>query len=1105
MTDRDPSRTQRDVAPAVAAELAVAGFEDAHEIGRGGFGVVYRCAQPALDRTVAIKVLTGDLDDDSRARFLREQQAMGRMTGHPQIVGVLHVGTTDSGRPYIVMPYHPQDSLDARIQRDGPLDVAGVLRLGIKMAGALEAAHRLGIVHRDVKPANILLTDYGEPALTDFGIAHIAGGFRTSAGTVTGSPAFTAPEVLKGEPPSPASDVYGLGATLFSALTGHAAFERHSGEQVIAQFLRITTQPVADLREQGIPGDVSAAIEWAMSTDPGDRPASAADFGSELRRLQASHGLAIDEMALPTVPGVHPHDQDSPDAAPPPPGAAAGARSGPLPALPTSAGKLPLELTGFVGRRRELAEIRERLSSSRLVTLTGIGGVGKTRLALRAAAELRRGFGDGVCLVELGGLRDDSVLVDVVAAALGLRNRLVPSATAAAALLEQLVTFLAGRHLLLVLDNCEHVIDAAAELVDTLLRTCAELRVLATSREPLGIGGEAVLHVPPLPVPDPQSQPSLQGMPSYDAVTLFAQRAAAAVPGFEITDDNRETVTQICRQLDGLPLPIELAAARLRVMSAEQIRERITDRYQLLTAGPRGVPSRQQTLRLSVDWSYELCDAREQRLWAHLSIFAGTFDLAAAENVCAGELTPDELLDAIASLVGKSILIREQADAAVRFRMLETLRDYGREKAVRAGQYAALREQHLSWYRTLAMDADSEWIGPDQVGWIARLDREQPNLREAMTFCLTAADDGDTRAGLQIAAALYPFWLARGQLSEGRHWLGRALARHPHTAERVKALYAASLLAAVQGDIPAATALVTEGRALVAESADPVDQARIGHIDGFMALVAGDAAKACRRLQDALAALEARGDDSPVRIGTLQSLGWAYELQGDTARSTTCFEQVLEITESRGESVNRSYALWSMGFAVWRQGDSGEAVRLLERGLRLTRRVDDPFIAATYLDTLAWIASGAHDDERAAILLGAAEALRRATGSTTVLFPHLLVHHEECERRIRDALGERAFTAAHRKGRALTFGDAVAYALRERSEAATPSAGTAPKLTKRERQVADLVAQGLTNKAIATRLMIAQRTAEGHVEHILTKLGFTARAQIAAWVVEHTR
>lgn len=304
MTDVDPHATRRDLVPNIPAELLEAGFDNVEEIGRGGFGVVYRCVQPSLDRAVAVKVLSTDLDRDNLERFLREQRAMGRLSGHPHIVTVLQVGVLAGGRPFIVMPYHAKNSLETLIRRHGPLDWRETLSIGVKLAGALEAAHRVGTLHRDVKPGNILLTDYGEPQLTDFGIARIAGGFETATGVIAGSPAFTAPEVLEGASPTPASDVYSLGATLFCALTGHAAYERRSGERVIAQFLRITSQPIPDLRKQGLPADVAAAIERAMARHPADRPATAADVGEELRDVQRRNGVSVDEMPLPVELGV---------------------------------------------------------------------------------------------------------------------------------------------------------------------------------------------------------------------------------------------------------------------------------------------------------------------------------------------------------------------------------------------------------------------------------------------------------------------------------------------------------------------------------------------------------------------------------------------------------------------------------------------------------------------------------------------------------------------------------------------------------------------------------------------------------------------------------
>ncbi|GAF49268.1 protein kinase domain-containing protein [Rhodococcus wratislaviensis] len=1078
----DPLDTQRYL-PSPAAELAGTGFDDAAEIGRGGFGVVYRCTQAELDRTVAVKVLTVELDEENRARFFREQRAMGRLTGHPNIVNILQVGATDSGLPYIVMPYHPQDSLEARVRNAGPLALDQVLRVGVKMAGAVESAHRLGILHRDVKPANILLTDYGEPELADFGIAHISGGFETVTGAVTGSPAYTAPEVLGGEPPSPAADVYGLGATLFSALTGHAAFERRSGEQVVAQFLRITTQPVPDLREHGIPDDVSDTIARAMSRTPGQRPATAAEFGEELRRLQLDHGFPVDEMALHTAPGA------ASDNAQP----VSGRHRSTGPAPRSATGNLPLELTSFVGRRHELTEAKNLLAGSRLVTLTGIGGVGKTRLAMRVASAVQRDYADGVRLVELGELRDASSLVDAVAGVVGLRDH------SARPLREVLVEFLVPRELLLILDNCEHVVDAVAELAETLLRVCPGLRVLATSREPLGIGGEAVLRVPPLAVPDPERKPSLRGLPKYDAVTLFAERAAAAVPGFALTEDNTHPVSRICHRLDGLPLPIELAAARLRAMSPEQILQRLTDRFTLLTRGNRGAPTRQQTLRLCIDWSFELCTAGEQLVWGRVAVFAGSFELDAADQVCGADLASGELLDTLTSLVEKSILIREESGSVVRFRMLETLREYGYEKLEQTGEDIALRRRHRDWYGALALDAEAEWISARQLDWITRLKREQPNIREALEFSVD--DSPDT--GLRTAAALLLFWTSQGLYSEGRRWLDRLLAQQAcqPTAERIKALYSDSVLAEVQGDLQTGAALVEEVCALAAQTSDPAMHALATYAEGLLALFNDDLARACTHLERAVAEFGTR-EDRKLQIGALHTLGVAYGLLGETERAIECHEHVLAITEACGESLNRSYSLWAMGVAVWRRGDAGRAVRLLEQALQLTRRVHSPRSAASCLETLAWIACERRDAPRAAVLLGAAEELGRSVGSIANVFP-TLVYHEECEQKTRRALGEKGFETARREGQHLGFDAAIAFALHEQQPSiSTLDAGMSVRLTKRERQVADLIAEGLTNQAIADRLVISPRTAQGHVEHILTKLGFTSRTQIAAWVVE---
>ncbi len=994
--DSEPSGTRPNVGLAVAFQLNAAGFDDAEEIGRGGFGTVYRCTQVALDRVVAVKVLTAEFDDN-RERFWREQRAMGRLTGHPNIVGVLQVGETETGYPYLVMQYHRRGSLDARIHKLGPLSLAEVLRLGVKMAGALESAHRLGIVHRDLKPGNILFTDFGEPALTDFGIAHMSGGFKTATGILTGSPAFMAPEIIRGDAPSPASDVYGLGATLFCALTGHAAFERRSGEQAVAQLLRIIKESAPDLREQGIPDDVAAVIESATSRDPQQRPSPLA-LGEQIGEVQARQGFALDEMALRGEPQAD----------------RAGRRAQVTATTRRIPGNLPLELTSFVGRGNELAEAKSALLTSRLVTLTGVGGVGKTRLALRAATEVSADFADGVWLAELGEVRDGALLVDVVATAVGVRDG------SSRPLVQGLVEFFSSRSMLLVLDNCEQVVDSVVKLCETLLRGCPQLRILTTSREALGIGGETVLPISPLACPDADAEPTLGGLPRFDAVALFAERAAATVHGFSLTDDNKATVVRICSRLDGLPLAIELAAARLQVMSPEQILERLADRYALLTKGSRGAPTRQQTLRWSIGWSYDLCTPAEQRLWGRLSVFVGSFELEAAEGICGDDLDPGESIDLISSLVEKSILIRAESKGVVRFRFLETVREYGQQQITKTGEYLEVRRRHRDWYQRLVRSAWSEWASARQAYWIERLEREMSNIREALEFGLSDCAD----AALGIAACQHYFWIVSGRLGEGRRWLDRALAAMPPepTLDRVNALYGAAMLASQQGDLPAMTTRVAEARPLVEQMSDSLAHGLFGVIDGIASLLSGEFDRARSRLEDAVDA----SDDPLVQMPAMTGLGMVFEFRGDSSGARGWRERSIAIGESCGELVHRTYALFTGGVANWCEGNDDRAIEMLKQSLGMAQQVKNSLAVVHCVEVLAWVAD---DPVRAARLMAAAEALSVAAGVSTIAFPNLVVHHEECERRSREALGDKEFKAAYQKGCAMSFADAVAYAL----------------------------------------------------------------------------
>lgn len=762
-------------------------------------------------------------------------------------------------------------------------------------------------------------------------------------------------------------------------------------------------------------------------------------------------------------------------------------------------GNLPLELTSFVGRRSQVSEARRLLSESRLVTLTGLGGVGKTRLALRVAEDSRRGFTDGSWLVELGELRDPALLEQTVISALGIQDR------STRALRAILVDHLRDRRVLLVLDNCEHLMVPVADLTAELLRHCPGLSVLATSREPLGVPGEIVMRVPPMGVPaEPGSPAPPTGTSDGDAVALFEQRAQAALPDFRITEENRADVERICRQLEGLPLPIELAAARLRAMSVDDILRRLDDRFQLLTRGSRTAPNRQQTLKWSIDWGYDLCTPPEQWLWAHLTVFAGSFDLEAVEGVLSGEAVYGDLIDLVTSLVDKSVLIREDADATVRFRMLETLRDYGRG-LLRDEEWMALQRRHRDWYQQMVLGARADWIGPRQLEWMTRLDWEAPNVRSSLEFSLTDPDSvGDA---LCVASALHDYCLPRGRFSEGRYWVERALARAPTTtvgdlgAAVIEAAVTGSLLAALQQDIPAATALAEDARRRADELSDEGARALATYAVGFVAVAGDDLPRGAEHLERAIRTFRA-GDDIVRLVPALYWFAFVIDALGDADRAARVYEEELALTESHGEIMWRAMTMSDYGSALWRWGNRSRGTAMLEDSLGLLRRLGNLFGCAWCFEELAWTAVE-RDPELAAVLMGAADAQFTATGSPMATFGSLVTYHDACMAKARNALGDRAIEKAIDRGRALSLDDAIARALEEQPLDESLASTAAPVvLTRREQQVADLVAQGMTNKAIAERLVISQRTVEGHVEHIREKLGFTSRTQIATWVVQ---
>ena len=759
-------------------------------------------------------------------------------------------------------------------------------------------------------------------------------------------------------------------------------------------------------------------------------------------------------------------------------------------------GNLPADLTSFVGRRHEIADVKHLLSASRLVTLTGMGGVGKTRLALRVAWDVRRGFPDGVWLVELAGLRDPRLVGQTLAASLGLHDRSVDESLA------WLTSVLGGRQMLIVLDNCEHVLDASATLAHALLRAAPSARILATSRQALGIDGEHLMVVPPLSVPEPGRPTSPEGLGNYEAVNLFVERAAAVQPGFRLDPANQAAVAAICRRLEGIPLAVELAATRVRVLTVDELIARLDDRYALLTGGSRAALPRQQTLQSLIDWSFELCSDAERLLWARVSVFAGGFDLAAAERVCSDDaIRAEDVWDLVTRLVDKSIVVVSDGVAKLSYQLSETLREYGRDRLAELGETDRFAGRHRDWYRELINDAEANWFGADQVQLFARLRREHANLREALSFCLT--HPGQVDIGLTMASALRFYWVVSGRVREGSHWLRQLLAQSTERSPaRLKAMCVNAYLATIGNELTEAADLLREARSLAASLEDASENPLISQVEGLTALFQDDPERARPLFHDALNAHRSLGDEAAAIFDQIE-LALSSALLGDRAGAKRLLEDCLNLTQSRGDHWLRALTLWALGIEQCKEGDYERAAAAQLESLRLRAALDDKWTIGLNVQVLGWVASATGDAGRGARLMGASEAIGQSVGLTPMALGHVTHLQQSYEEMGRQSLTKAGFQRAYDEGRRLTFDDAVGLALGEPQ----PSSGRAVRdttdadlLTKREKEVADLVRRGLSNKEIAAALVISQRTAETHVEHILTKLGLSSRTQVAAWL-----
>ncbi|MEU8632001.1 LuxR C-terminal-related transcriptional regulator [Amycolatopsis sp. NPDC048633] len=750
---------------------------------------------------------------------------------------------------------------------------------------------------------------------------------------------------------------------------------------------------------------------------------------------------------------------------------------------------LPAEVTSFVGRRRELSETRRLLSAGRLVTLTGTGGVGKTRLAVRAAAQVHRMVPDGAWLIELATVRDPDLVAPTVGAALGLRDTGGDPVAG-------LTAFLRDKRLLLVLDNCEHLGRSCAELVHELLTAAPGLRILTTSRHVLGVEGEHVFPVPPLAVPEVRDFESAAGL---DVVALFADRAAAVSAGFAVDRANWPQVVQVCRRLDGIPLAVELAAGWLRVLGVDELLDRLDDFFALLARGSTVAPARHRTLAGAVAWSYDLCTPAERRLWTRLPVFAGGFDLAAVEAVCdAGEHVG--VLDLVAGLVDSSVVQVASADGVPRFHLLEPVRQYALAKLRESGEEDLVRQRHRDHYLAVAGQAEHGWRhGPDQAGAAARLRREGPNIRVALEYCLSTP--GQEAAGLRLGVSCRLQWLFFGQVTEGRRWLERALALNPGPSrDRVRALWIVASARCFMGEAASAVELAEEVEAWARAHDDESELAHAQLVLGGCHFFSGDVGRAATLFRAAADRLEAAGERSSMLFQCLSSLAQSFAWRGDLEEALATADRGLALSDRTGEQFSRTTLRYVRGLTLWRLGRPAEASRELVSALRHARPFTDVLGVVKSVEVLAWATADLRRPERAAELLGVAHAVWPLLGAAPLFgFPQLIEAHEECVAEVVRALGAARYDTAFAHG-ASAAGDLVQAVDAALGEAQPQPPAHPPELSEREYEVARLVAEGLTNKDIALRLVISRRTAESHVAHILAKLGFGSRAQIATWL-----
>ena len=919
------------------------------ELGQGGMGLVYRAHDLRLNRPVAVKVLSrSNLDTQGRARLLAEAQAAASLN-HANIVTV-HDADEADGQPFIVMELIEGQSLRALLQdinenrapsarAQDEDQTRWALQMARQVCLALEVAHAAGIIHRDIKPENVLVTRNGTAKLMDFGLAHSSyrqGPAQTEQGVIVGTVAYLAPELLQGQPPSPQSDLYALGILLYELLTGAQPFQ---GDMIalMSQHMYSIPYPPSHHHPEVSP-EIDDLVLRLLAKTPADRPESAAAAGRALDRLLGvASGPTTSSLTYLRSPGL----------------------------VQAPRHNLPASLGHFIGREKELDELKRLLAGERLVTLTGSGGVGKTRLALQAAEALLPDFRDGVWLVALAALTDPNLVCRTLAVALGAPFD--PNTVDASQTLESAIAdHVRSKHMLVLLDNCEHLIEAAARQAEHLLRSGLDVQVLASSREALGLPGERVYQVPSLSLPT-----DLEHAAAAEAVQLFLDRAAAVRPGFALTAQNTPAVSAIVQRLDGIPLAIELAAARTKTLAPEQLAARLDDRFRLLTGGSRTALPRQQTLRATIDWSYSLLTADEKTLFARLAVFLGGWSLDAAEMVCADEpevaggLPVDQVFDLLESLVNKSLVLTEETYegeappagngvAVMRYKMLETVRQYAREKLFESQAPGTWRDRHLAYFTAFAEATTPGLRGPGQLVALQRLDREIENIHQALDWAVSAAGPGNPAAGpspeallgLRLLGAMWFYVVIRQQVADFKPAFQALWQAAPLSLELLHdqpALTADLPGLPWYGYLPGGRDLMASSARQVLEMVQPLADELLLAQALFTAGIAGSEGESAAKT-DSPALLQAR--DIFTRLGETWWAGRtnyalsAYQSQrGQVEQARQVMQLALAQIRQCGDSRSLGLGLMRLGILTSQAGDTRRALSLTHEAQGILRRM----------------------------------------------------------------------------------------------------------------------------------------------------------------------